>query len=314
MRNPPNNPRIVIICGPTGVGKTSAAIRLAQRFGGQIVGADSMQIYRHMNIGTAKPTPAEQAAVTHHMIDVVDPDEPFDAARYAALASDCIQRLQREAIVPLVAGGTGFYIKALLFGLFDTRPPDRQIRRRLERQAEVEGIAGLYAVLQHRDPTSADRIHPNDRFRIIRALETLEGTGHPISDLQRRHGFAQARFETFKIGLEIDREALYARINRRVEAMIAEGLLSEVRGLLARGYAADLKSMQAIGYRHMIDFLTDKTPWKETVALMKRDTRRYAKRQFTWFKSDPDIIWSTPEEVLRLAPMIAAFLETGARP
>ncbi len=314
MRNPPSHPRIVIICGPTGVGKTSAAIRLAQRFGGQIVGADSMQIYRHMNIGTAKPTPAEQAAVTHHMIDVVDPDEPFDAARYAALASDCIQRLQREAIVPLVAGGTGFYIKALLFGLFDARPPDRQIRRRLERLAEVEGTAGLYAVLQDRDPTSADRIHPNDRFRIIRALETLEGTGHPISDLQRRHGFAQARFETFKIGLEIDREALYARINRRVEAMIAEGLLSEVRGLLARGYAADLKSMQAIGYRHMIDFLTGKTPWKETVALMKRDTRRYAKRQFTWFKSDPDIIWSTPEEVLRLAPMIAAFLETGARP
>ncbi len=312
MRTGSKKPRIIVICGATGIGKTTAAIRLAQQFGGQIVGADSMQIYRRMDIGTAKPTPAEQAAVRHHMIDVVDPDAPFDAARYAEMASDCIHRLDRAAILPVVAGGTGFYIKALLFGLFDARPPDPQIRRRLEKQAAKEGLAGLYAALQRSDPASAERIHTHDRFRIIRALETLESTGLPISDLQRRHGFSEKRYETFKIGLEIDRATLYARINRRVEAMLAEGLLNEVRSLLDRGYAADLKSMQSIGYRHMVDYLAGKTPWDETVELMKRDTRRYAKRQFTWFKSDPEIIWSAPEDVDHLAPAIEAFLETGA--
>ncbi|MDJ0810610.1 MAG: tRNA (adenosine(37)-N6)-dimethylallyltransferase MiaA [Desulfobacterales bacterium] len=304
--------RIIIICGPTGIGKTTVGIRLAQRLGGQIVGADAMQIYRRMDIGTAKPTPAEQAAVRHHMIDVVDPDAPFDAARYAQMASDCIRRLDREAILPVVAGGTGFYIKALLFGLFDARPPDPQIRRRLEKQAEKEGLAGLYAVLQRSDPASAERIHAHDRFRIIRALETLESTGRPISDLQRRHGFSQKRYETFKIGLEIDRSRLYARINQRVEGMLAEGLLNEVQTLLDQGYAADLKSMQSIGYRHMVDYLAGRTPWEASVELMKRDTRRYAKRQFTWFKSDPEIIWSAPEDVDRLVPAIEAFLKTGA--
>ena len=312
MRNGDKKPRILVICGPTGIGKTSAAIKLARWFGGQIVGADSMQIYRQMDIGTAKPTPTEQAAVKHHMIDVVDPDTPFDAARYAQMASDCIQRLNQAAILPVVAGGTGFYIKALLFGLFDARPPDPQIRRRLEKQADKEGVAGLYAALQRSDRASADRIHPHDRFRIIRALETLENTGRPISDHQREHGFSNKRYATFKIGLEIDRSRLYARINQRVEAMLAEGLLNEVQTLLDRGYATDLKSMQSIGYRHMVDYLAGKTPWDETVDLMKRDTRRYAKRQFTWFKSDPEIIWSSPEDIDRLAPAIEAFLETGA--
>jgi tRNA dimethylallyltransferase len=314
MSNPSPNPRIVIVCGPTGIGKTTAAIRLARRFGGQIVGADSMQVYRQMDIGTAKPTPDEQAAVAHHMIDVVDPDENFDAARYAAMAASCIQRLQETAMLPVVAGGTGFYIKALLHGLFEAGRPDPQIRQQLERRASQEGLDRLHAELRRRDPASAERIHPHDRFRIIRALETIAGTGRPISDLQSNHGFAAKRYETFKIGLAIDRETLYTRINQRVDAMIAEGLVAEVESLLARGYAADLKSMQAIGYRHVVDYLGGQTPWAETVDLMKRDTRRYAKRQFTWFKSDPDIVWSAPGDVDRLAPAIEAFLEKGANP
>lgn len=314
MRPHSQKTRIVVICGPTGIGKTTAAIRLAGQFRGQIVGADSMQIYRHMDIGTAKPTAAEQAAVVHHMIDVVDPDAPFDAARYASMATDCIHRLREGALLPVVAGGTGFYIKALLFGLFDARPPDPQIRQRFENQADTEGTSGLFDALKRSDPESAARIHPNDRFRIIRALETLESTGRPISDLQQRHGFAEKRFETFKIGLEIARDKLYASINQRVETMIAIGLLEEVQSLLARGYGAELKSMQSIGYRHMVDYLADKTPWDETVTLMKRDTRRYAKRQFTWFKSDPEIVWSTPENVERLVPAIEAFLEKGTLP
>ncbi|MDJ0801370.1 MAG: tRNA (adenosine(37)-N6)-dimethylallyltransferase MiaA [Desulfobacterales bacterium] len=314
MRTPSDHPRIVVICGPTGIGKTSAAIRLARHLGGEIVGADSMQIYRRMDIGTAKPTAAEQAAVTHHMIDVVEPDEPFDAARYATMATACIHRLHRGGILPVVAGGTGFYLKALEFGLFDTQPPDPQIRRRLERQAEKAGLGALYAALQRHDPASAARIHAHDRFRIIRALETLENTGQPISALQRRHGFARKRFETIKIGLTIDREALYARINRRVAAMLAEGLLGEVQSLLEQGYGADLKSMQSIGYRHMCEYLAGQTAWDATVDRMKRDTRRYAKRQFTWFKSDPDIIWSAPEAVARLVPQIEKFMGQGTPP
>ena len=312
MSDPSDHRRLVIICGPTGIGKTSAAIRVAQRFKGEIVGADSMQIYRQMDIGTAKPTPAEQAAAAHHMIDVADPDEPFDAARYAAMATACIRRLHRQGTPPVVAGGTGFYIKALEFGLFDTRPPDPQVRRRLEDRADTEGIGALYTALQSGDPASAARIHPHDRFRIIRALETLESTGQPISTLQRQHGFAQKRFETFKIGLAIERETLYARINRRVEAMIDEGLLGEVRTLLARGYSADLKSMQAIGYRHMCAYLAGHMAWDAAVDQMKRDTRRYAKRQLSWFKSDPEIIWAAPEALARLAPDIERFLDKSA--
>jgi tRNA dimethylallyltransferase len=314
MSNPPPPSRIVIICGPTGIGKTTAAIQLAQRFGGQIVGADSMQVYRYMDIGTAKPTPDEQAAVVHHMVDVVDPDETFDAARYAAMASACIQRLRAAAVLPVVAGGTGFYIKALLYGLFDAGRPDPQIRQRLEQRASQEGLDRLHAELRRHDPASAERIHPHDRFRIIRALETIESTGRPISDLQGGHGFAEKRYKTFKIGLAIDRETLYTRINQRVEAMIAGGLVAEVESLLARGYTADLKSMQAIGYRHVVDYLGGQTPWDDTVDLMKRDTRRYAKRQFTWFKSDPDIVWSAPGDVERLAPDIEAFLGKSGPP
>ncbi|MBL0716065.1 MAG: tRNA (adenosine(37)-N6)-dimethylallyltransferase MiaA [Desulfosarcina sp.] len=308
MRIGPERPRIVIICGPTGIGKTTAAIRLAQRLGGQIVGADSMQVYRYMDIGTAKPTVAERALVPHHMIDVADPNESFDAARYAAMASACIYRLRDASALPVIAGGTGFYIKALTFGLFTAPPPDPQIRARLERQADENGTVHLHAELRRRDPESADRIHPHDRFRIIRALETHEGTGLPLSDLQRGHGFAEQRFETFKIGLEIDRDTLYARINQRVEAMIAEGLVAEVQSLLNRGYHADLKPMQAIGYRHITAFLTGQTPWDETVDLMKRDTRRYAKRQFTWFRSEADITWTAPDDVERRLPEIEAFL------
>ncbi len=312
MSNPSDHPRLVIICGPTGIGKTTAAINLGRRFKGEIIGADSMQIYRQMDIGTAKPTPAEQAAATHHMIDVVEPDEPFDAARYAAMATACIHRLHRKGTLAVVAGGTGFYIKSLEFGLFDARPPDPQVRRRLENRAATEGLGVLYTALKHGDPASAARIHPHDRFRIIRALETLESTGQPISALQHRHGFAQKRFETFKIGLAIDRETLYARIDRRVEAMIDAGLLAEVQTLLARGYGAELKSMQAIGYRHMCAYLDGQTTWDATIDLMKRDTRRYAKRQLTWFRSDPDIVWSAPDAVVRLAADIETFLRGPA--
>jgi tRNA dimethylallyltransferase len=301
-------PRAIVVCGPTGIGKTRTAIALARRFGGEIVGADSMQIYRYMDIGTAKPTPAEQAQVRHHMVDIIAPDAPYDAARYAEDAWRAVRHIQQRGRLPVVAGGTGLYVKALIYGLFDARPPAPEGRRRLETMADRHGSAYLHAELAACDPAAAKAIHINDRFRIIRALETFQTTGRPISALREAHRFATPRLTTFKLGLRMPRDALYARIDRRVDQMVAEGLLGEVESLLARGYAAGLKAMQSIGYRHMVAYLCGETDWEETLRLLKRDTRRYAKRQLTWFRADPEIVWTTPEAVAEVLPAIEAFL------
>ena len=306
-----STPRILVVCGPTGIGKTRTAMDLARRFRGEIVGADSMQIYRYMDIGTAKPTAAEQSRVKHFMVDIVDPDTAYDAARYAREAGQAVQGLHQRGLIPVVAGGTGLYIKALLHGLFDSRPPDPGYRRQLEQAADAHGTAHLHALLSARDPAAAADIHVNDRFRIIRALETFQATGRPISALQQAHGFARSRFAAFKIGLTMPRQALYERIDRRVDQMVAAGLLEEVRGLLARGYHAGLKSMQSIGYRHMVDYLQHGVSWEETLRLLKRDTRRYAKRQFTRFRADPEIVWTAPHDLASLAPAVETFLATG---
>ena len=212
-----------------------------------------------------------------------------------------------EVVVPIVAGGTGLYIKALIYGLFDSRPPDPDIRRSLEDLADAHGLSYLHTQLAACDPHAAAGIHVNDRFRIIRALETYQATGRPISDHQRQHRFAQPRFATAKVGLIMPREDIYARIDRRVDQMVAEGLLEEVRSLLARGYGAELKSMQSIGYRHMANHLIKGVDWAETLRLLKRDTRRYAKRQLTWFKAVPDIVWLSPQDIRRAEALIRRF-------
>jgi tRNA dimethylallyltransferase len=301
-------PKIVVVCGPTAVGKTSAAVELARHFSGQIVGADSMQVYKYMDIGTAKPTAAEQARVVHHMIDIVAPDESFDAARYAELAAAKIFELDRQKITPFVVGGTGLYIKALLHGLFDAEAFDPEVRRRLKQEADDHGIEPLYERLGRLDPDSAKRLHPNDGYRIVRALEVVEATGKPISRYHREHGFSAQPFEALRIALNLERPVLYARINQRVDAMIAAGLLQEVESLLARGYAADLKSMQSIGYRHMVDFLQGRASWEACLQTLKRDHRRYAKRQLTWFGADPQMIWKEPGQMAALKSLVENFI------
>lgn len=302
-------PRAVVICGPTGVGKTNAAIRLAQVFGGEIIGADSMQIYRKMDIGTAKPTPAERAAVPHHLIDIVDPDTPFDAKQYAALAYDAVCRLDKHRITPLVVGGTGLYIKSLIHGLFDSRPPDPDLRRRLRNTAREEGPGRLYERLRRCDPETARRLHPNDTYRVLRALEVYHSTGSPLSQYQQRHRFAARRIRVLKIGLRLERQALYDRIDRRVDAMMEQGLKAEVTSLLSAGYSADLKPMQAIGYRHMAAVIQGRLDAAEALRTFKRDTRRYAKRQLTWFGADDDIFWHAPDDLATIEGRIAAFLD-----
>ncbi len=308
MKSEASKPEVVVVCGPTCVGKTAVAIDLAAGLGGEIVGADSMQVYRHMDIGTAKPSPAEQAAVAHHMIDVVDPDQPFDAARYAAMARTAVTAIHRRGRLPIVAGGTGLYIRALLGGLFESGAEDAEARRRLRQTAEAEGVHVLHRRLQACDPAAARRLHPNDTLRIIRALEVHEVTGRPLSEYQAGHRFGDRPYRVLGIGLDMARRELFDRIDRRVEAMLAGGFQEEVEGLLEKGYNENLKPMQAIGYRHMIDFILGRVDRHTLEDTMKRDTRRYAKRQMTWFRADPQILWHPAGDRDDIRRRVEAFL------
>lgn len=305
---PAGKPKLIVVCGPTAAGKTSVGIELAAALGGEIISADSMQVYRYMDIGTAKPTSAERAAAAHHLIDVVDPDEPFDAARYALLAREKVAELHRRGRVPLVVGGTGLYIKALLHGLFRSDVCDPALRRRLAAEVEAGGIWRLHARLAACDPETASRLHPNDTTRVLRALEVFEATGRPISAFHRAHRFTEDPFDALVIGLDVGRERLYERIDRRVDAMLAAGFEEEVRGLLARGYGPDLKPMQSIGYSHMSALIAGRIDRAEAVRTLKRDTRRFAKRQLTWFRATPGIAWLPPEQAADVAQRCRAFL------
>jgi len=304
-------PSLIIISGPTCVGKTDVAIALAEPLGAEIISADAMQVYRYMNIGTAKPTEEQRARVRHHLIDVVNPDEPFSAVLFRTMADAVIRDLDQKGRPIFVAGGTGLYIKALTRGLFAAQEQNGIVRKRLKDEAETLGIEALYQRLQKVDPVAAARIHPNDTYRIIRALEVHKVTGQPISHHQRVHGFRDFRYRTLKIGLTTDRNILYDRINRRVDLMLASGLLEEVKWLLDQGYPSTLKSMRSIGYRHMADYLEGRTPWDEAVHLFKRDTRRYAKRQLTWFGADPEIQWVQPGQIDVMSRKIDSFLTGG---
>jgi len=301
-------PRLIIISGPTCVGKTRTAIALAEPLAGEIISADAMQVYRHMDIGTAKPTEQERDCVQHHLIDVVDPDESFSAARFKSIAEPLIGKLHEKGLPVFVVGGTGLYIKAITQGLFRAPRTDEAIRKRLRAEAGARGSRVLHKRLQAVDPVAAINIHPNDAYRIIRALEIFEVTGKPLSEHHRAHDFSEHPYRTLKIGLLVDRSILYDRINKRVDEMLASGLLEEVKGLLDKGYSPRLKSMRSIGYRHITDHLQGKATWGETIDLLKRDTRRYAKRQLTWFRTDPEIEWFKPSDVDVMRKKVVGFL------
>lgn len=284
-------PRLVILVGPTGVGKSNLALELAEAFGAEILNADSMQVYRYMDIGTAKPTREEQERVQHHLIDLVNPDEPFHAGLYRGIGRKTINSLHQKNIPILVVGGTGLYIKALTQGLFNTPKIHPEVREALKQEARAKGRDFLYQRLKRVDPMAASQIHPHDLFRTIRALEVYESTGVPISFFRSQHRFGERPYRTLKIGLEMDRDQLYRRIDERVERMIEKGFLQEVERLLDMGYSPGLKPMQSLGYKHLIQFLSKDLGWDEAVRRIKRDTRHYAKRQWTWFKADEEVIW-----------------------
>ena len=298
--------RVAVLVGPTAVGKTTVALDLAADMGAEIVNADSMQVYRELDIGTAKPTPAERVRVRHHLVDVVEPDEPYNAARYAREGRAVIADLHRRRVAPLMVGGTGLYIKALLAGLFPQGKGLKGVRLRLARELADQGLPPLFARLESLDPATARRLAPGDTYRILRALEVVEATGRSISELHAAHRFQDRPYETLKLGLDLPREELYQRIEARVEAMLAQGWLAEVRDLVHR-YSPALKPLKALGYRHLVAFLEGRTTLEEAVALIKRDTRRYAKRQLTWFQADPEIRWFSPTRIEEMRTLLQAF-------
>jgi tRNA dimethylallyltransferase len=287
--------RVVILLGPTGVGKTSASILLAQHLGAEIINADSMQIYRHMDIGTAKPSPQQRSAVKHHMIDIADPWEAFSTGKYISMAAPVFESLQAGGNPPVVAGGTGLYIRAMTRGLFSGPTADWDLRQKL-RSMEAQEEGSLFRLLEETDPEASAKITPRDTRRIIRALEVCMKSDSRMSELQKQLT-RPLPYVFLKIGLSRDRRELYRMIEERVDEMIRSGLVDEVRKLMTlirekRG-AQDppFASLQAIGYKEIVQHLTGEISLDEAVRLIKRDSKRYAKRQFTWFRKEDDVHW-----------------------
>lgn len=281
---------IIVLCGPTAVGKSPLALELAQRFNAEIVSADSQQVWRELDIGTAKPTPAERARVPHHLIDVVSPGEHFDVARYGTLADAAIAEIHVQGKLPLVVGGAGMYIRILLHGLCDAPPRDLGVRRQLTNRLGKEGPTALYEELKKIDPLAAQKIHPNDPVRIIRALEVYQITGRPLSELQQAHAFKKPRYRALQIGLNCDRKLLHEKIERRVDWMVANGWAEEVRELL-KFYPPDCQALQSIGYKQLIAHLQGRTTPEKAVAEIKKQTRAFARRQLTWFRAEGSLRW-----------------------
>jgi tRNA dimethylallyltransferase len=290
----PAPPRVVAIVGPTASAKTALAIEVARAGGAEIVNADSRQVFRRLDVGSAKPTPAERAAAPHHLIDVVDPDEPFSAAEFQRRALEAIDDIAARGRRVVVVGGTGLYVKALRGGLFTGPPRDPEQRARLEAEEDAEpGV--LHRRLCEVDPEAAARIHANDRIRLVRGLEVFTLTGRPISALQREHAFGQRTVEMRTLAPAWDRGELYARIDARCVAMLDAGLFEEVRGLLAAGYDPQLSSLRSPGYRETIAHLRGDCALAQALADMQKATRNLAKRQLTWFRNDTATEWLPPD-------------------
>jgi tRNA dimethylallyltransferase len=300
--------KVIVIAGPTASGKTLFSVDLALSLGGEIVNADSMQVYRGMDVGTAKPTHEEQRGVPHHLLDVVDPDEDFNAAIYSSMALPVINDIVQRGKSCFVVGGTGLYIRSLLGGLLECPPADMLFRASLQQECAASGSESLHERLRRMDPESAGKIHPNDSVRIIRALEIIHLTNSLPSDLSRKHGFGDDTLRSLKFCLKVDRKELYDRINKRSVTMVESGLAEETERLLLKGYSPDLKPMKAIGYRHMIKYLNGGCSLKEAINGMQGDTRRYAKRQLTWFRADSDFNWVGPEDFEVVHDKIKSFL------
>ena len=306
--------KLVVLTGPTAVGKTRLSIRLAKRIGGEIISADSMQVYRGMDIGSAKIRPGEMDGVRHHLIDVLDPSEMFDVVQFQAMAKDAVSRITSRGHIPILTGGTGFYIQSVVYDIdFSAGGGDDSYRKSLEENPDP---ARLHAMLEKADPDAAARIHPNNVRRTIRALEFLHQTGGRISEHNQAEREKESPYRLCYFALTQDRAAVYDSINKRVDRMLEEGLEEEVRTLINRGLTDSLTSMKGLGYAEMLRYLSGEISYEEAVRLIKRNTRRFAKRQLTWFRREKDVVWIDKDqydgdEDRILAAMLAILEERG---
>lgn len=297
MKQSSENPGLVILTGPTAVGKSELAIKLARQIGGEIISADSMQVYRRMDIGSAKITQQQMDGIPHHLIDVLDPKEEFNVVCFQQLAKKAMEGIYARGRIPVVAGGTGFYIQALLYDIdFTENDEDMALRLRLEAMAAVQGNEALYERLRQIDPESCESIHAHNVKRVIRAIEFYEKTGTKISEHNRQQRERLSSYNFAYFVLTDDRDRLYERINERVDQMLNQGLIGEVSALAAAGCTRDMVSMQGLGYKEILDYLDKRCTLEEAVYTLKRDTRHFAKRQLTWFRRERDVLWiSKPE-------------------
>ena len=303
--------KIVVILGPTGVGKSQLSMSVARELNGAIVYADSVAVYRGMDIGSAKPSRADRTAVSHFCIDIAEPDEPFEAARYAREARLAIDSIVAAGRIPIVCGGSGLYIRALLGGLFAVTEDFTDIRRRLEREYAERGSSILFQELRDADPATAKRLHPNDWVRVRRALEIFRLTGRPFSSWIGQHQFGDTAFQVLRIGLTVERERLRERIKLRSEKMLDAGLVDEVRLLARQGYGRELRSMRALGYRQVWDYWEGKIRREQLLLSICQKTAQYAKRQTTWFRRESDVTWVYPEQYAYTFDKIQRFLGAG---
>ncbi|MBQ2107020.1 MAG: tRNA (adenosine(37)-N6)-dimethylallyltransferase MiaA [Lachnospiraceae bacterium] len=287
---------LIILTGPTASGKTALSVELAKRIGGEIISADSMQVYRYMDVGSAKVTVEEMDGVPHHLIDVLDPQDSFNVVTFQEMAKEAMKKIYANGHIPIVAGGTGFYIQALLYDIdFTDNDGDMEYRHHLEELAKVQGAEVLHSMLKEVDPPSAEAIHANNVKRVIRALEFYKKTGQRISDHNEEERQKESPYNFAYYVLNMDRATLYDRIDLRVDKMIEAGLEEEVKQLKAMGCTRDMVSMQGLGYKEILDYLNGELSLEEAVYILKRDTRHFAKRQLTWFKREKDVTWVTQE-------------------
>ena len=315
--SPPSDtrPPVVVITGPTSAGKTPLAIHIAQRFGGEIVNCDSMQVYRYMDIGTAKPSTEQRSLVPHHLLDVVTPDVSYSAGRFAREARRAAAAIQERGALVVLTGGTGLYIRAFLEGLLEAGEADPELRAELESEhAQAAGRGhptALYERLEAQDPEAAREIHPHDLKRVIRALEIVAQGRGGAAERRRQHGFGDRPYRSLHLALDPGVEELDRRIDAHCRAMLAAGLLHEVRGLRRQGYGPELRSMQAIGYRHMQPVVAGVDTLVNAVEVMQRDTRRFARRQRTWIRKVPEAVWVDPRVPAAIEKCVQQFLDVG---
>ena len=306
---------LVVILGPTAVGKSRIAVEVAKNLGSEILTADSRQVYRGMDVGTDKPSLRAREGIAHHLIDLVDPDEPFNAGLFRRHAAAAIDQCYRRRRLPLLVGGTGLYVRTLLQGLCNAPPSDPVVRARLRNEVREQGPQALYARLVLVDPLTAAKLHPHDTSKVLRALEVYDQSGLPLSSFQAGHGFGERPFSALVIGLNRERDYLYRRIEQRIDWQLTHGLIDETQTLLNKGYGLDSPAMKGLGYRQVASYLAGDYTWDEMVNVFKRDTRRFAKRQMTWFRREPELTWLMVEEsepleqtASRVMEMIYPFL------